>query len=283
MARCFRSRTTSFARRAGGALALAAGVSACDVPNFEGPQIQDPPQGFLLAPDSYQQRRLFPDRELIFHAAWVESIDDFSTIYIDGHRGVLGLEDAVAARDSARRYATDPDVRFGEVEPLEVDGRSAWGWFERVETPTRGLVWVAYRAIIPYDTVSYAVEFYSGEPAIKREAPDTLKAIIATFGIGETTYNIPLIAVMIGLALFAASVVQSKRRAQAARMKTINLVKVEKKKAPETPETASASDVAAPTGPAAPAPAPPGPPRGAAASAPQPPPGQGRPPGYKKA
>ena len=48
-------------------------LSACNVPNFEGPQIQDPPQGFLLAPDSYQQRRLFPQHELVFHATWVES------------------------------------------------------------------------------------------------------------------------------------------------------------------------------------------------------------------
>jgi hypothetical protein len=227
------------------------------VPNFEGPQIQEPPQGFLLAPDSYQQRRLFPEREVVFHAAWVESIDDFSTIYIDGHPGVLGFDDAVAAREAARLAAIDPDVRFGEVEPLQVDGRDAWGWSERVETPTRGLVWVAYRAVVPYDTVSYAIEFYSGEPAIKREAPDTLKAVIATFGIGETTYNLPLIALLAGLALFAAAFVRSKQQARAARLRSINLVKVEKKKAPDAAQPGDAAGPAAsPASGSAPAAAP---------------------------
>ncbi len=133
---------------------LAGALAACNVPNFEGPQIQEPPQGFRLAPDSYQQRRLLPQHELVFHATWVESTEDFSTIYIDGHPGVLGLEDAMAARDSAWLYSDDSDVTFSEVEPLRVDGREGWGWAERVETPTRGLVWVAYRAIVPYDTIT---------------------------------------------------------------------------------------------------------------------------------
>lgn len=227
------------------AMALAA-LSACHVPNFEGPQIQEPPQGFLLVEDSYQQRRLFPQREIGFHAAWVESLDDFSTIYIDGYPGVLGIEDAMAARDSVRRHALDPDVRFGEVEPLRVDGRDAWGWEERVETPSRGLVWVAYRAIIPYDTVTYTVEFYSGEPAIKRSAPDTLKAVIATFGIGETTYNLPLIAVLAGLALFVVSFVRSKAKARTARLQAIHLVKLPKKKPAEGVDATAPSKGATP-------------------------------------
>jgi hypothetical protein len=218
-------------------LAVAAAVAACDVPNFDGPQIQEPPQGFLLTPNSHQQRRLFPERELVFHAAWIESVRDFSTLFIDGHLGALGLEDVIAAREEARRFAIDPDVRFGEVEPLRVDGRDAWGWSERVETPTRGLVWVAYRAVVPYDTITYAIEFHSGEPSIKREAPDTLKAVISTFAIGRTTYNLPLIAVMVGLMLFGVSVLQTRRRERTARLKSINLVKVPKKPAVESKAT----------------------------------------------
>lgn len=231
-------------------LGVAGSLAACNVPNFEGPQIQEPPQGFLLVPDSYQQRRLFPQHELVFHAAWVESVDDFSTIYIDGHAGSLGLEDVVAARDASRAAATDPDVRFGEVEPLRVDGREAWGWEERVETPTRGLVWVAYRAIVPYDSVTYAIEFFSGEPAIKRAAPDTLKAVISTFGIGETTYNLPLIAVLVGLALFVVSFVRSKAQARAARLRGIQLVKLPKKK-PEDQGPASSKPAPPPPPPSA--------------------------------
>ncbi|MEQ1854988.1 MAG: hypothetical protein ABL963_00880 [Longimicrobiales bacterium] len=254
-------------------------LAGCEVPNFEGPQIQEPPQGFLLAPDSYQQRRLFPELEITFHAAWVESIDDFSTIYIDGHPGALGFEDVVNAREQVRLLAMDPDIRFGEVEPLLVDGRDAWGWSERVESPTRGLESVAFRAVVPYDTISYAIEFYTGDPSIKRVAPDTLKAIISTFAVGRTTYNWPLIAVLAGLVLFGVSVLQSKRRERATRMKSINLVKVPKKK----PDAQGGPD-AAPAGapPAAPSPA-----TGAASPPPQPSPPaptpRGGPAPYKKA
>jgi hypothetical protein len=262
--------TVSRVRAAG--LAAVLTFTACDVPNFEGPQIQEPPQGFLLAPDSYQQRRLFPERELVSHVAWIESIDDFSTIYIDGHRGALGFEDVVAAREEARRVADDADTRFGEVESLRVDGREAWGWSERVESPTRGLVWVAYRAVVPYDTISYAIEFYSGDPSIKREAPDTLRAVIASFAIGRTTYNFPLIAVGVGLVLLGVNALGKKRRENAARVRSINLVKIEKKKTPPG-EPGAAGDgasaaVATPAGPSAPPspprpvpkPSPPGPP-----------------------
>jgi hypothetical protein len=251
-----RPRSSSPSRGTLAALLLVALLSACNVPNFEGPQIQEPPTGFLLVPDSYPPRRLFPERELAFHAAWVESIDDFSTIYIDGHLGVLGMEDAIAARDGARAAAVDPDVRFGEVEPLRVDGRDAWGWAERVESPTRGLVWVAYRAIVPYDTITYAIEFFSGEPAIKRAAPDTLKAVISTFAIGEMTYNLPLIAVLAGLALFVASAVRTKSKERASRLQAIHLVKLPKKKpdgsSPPEPPPAPPSATAPPASPAGP-------------------------------
>ena len=219
---------------------MALALTACDVPTFDGPQIQSPPQGFLLVPDSYLQRRMFPHHDALYQNAWVESVDDFSTIHINGHPGVLGLEDVMAAQDTARRLAQDPDVTFGEVEPLTVDGRQAWGWAERVETPTRGLVWVAYRAAIPYDTVTYAVEFYSGEPAIKRNAPDTLKAVISTFAIGRTTWNVPLLALLAGIVLFAVVGLRSRAKAKAARLQTIRLVQIKK-----DPEAAAADDEAA--------------------------------------
>ncbi len=238
--------------------ALCVALAGCDVPNFDGPQLQNAPQGFLLVPDSYQQRRLFPERETVFHTAWVESLDDISTIYIDGYTGVLGLDAAMAARDSVRRYSLDEDISFGEVEPLRVDGRDAWGWAERVESPTRGLVWVAYRAIVPYDTITYTIEFYSGDPSIKPSAPDTLKAVIAQFAIGRTTYNVPLIALLVGLALFAANFVRSRSRARAIRHQSINLVKIPKKPIVEgaQPGVTSAGSPPPGTPPASP-PAPP--------------------------
>jgi hypothetical protein len=203
---------------------------------------------------SYPIRQMVSGLTPVFRAAWVESSVDASSIFIDGYPAVLGYEDAVAARDSARRHALDRDTRFGEVEPITVDGRSGWGWHERVETPTRGLVWVAYRALVPYDSVTYAIEFSSGNPTFKRTAPDTLKAVIATFGIGRTTYNVPLIALIAGAALFALALWRSKAEARAKRLRSIILAKVPKKAAPTEPATAAAPPATAP--PAAPAPRP---------------------------
>jgi hypothetical protein len=210
-------------------LLATASLAACNAPNFEGPQIQSPPRGFLLAPDSRLERRMFQHSDVVYESTWVESVTDFSTIHINGHRGVLGLEDVMAAQDTARRHAGDPDVTFSPVEPLLVDGREAWGWEERVETPARGLVWVAYRAAIPYDTITYAIEFYSGDPRFKRAAPDTLRAIIGSFAIGRTTWSIPLIALVAGALLFVVAGVRSRAQARAARLQGIHLVRIKKK------------------------------------------------------
>jgi hypothetical protein len=214
-------------------------LAACDVPTFEGPQLQTPPQGFLMVEGSYPIRQLVSGYTPVFRAAWVESSVDASSIFIDGYPQVLGYQDALAARDSSRLYALDPRTSFGEVEPIRVDGRDGWGWHERLEIPSRGLIWVAYRALVPYDSVTYAIEFSSGNPTFKRNAPDTLKAVIATFGIGRTTDNVPLIALIAGGMLFALALWRSKAQARAERLRSITLAKVPKKQAP-TPTAASA-------------------------------------------
>jgi hypothetical protein len=206
---------------------------------------------------SYPIRQMVSGLTPVFRAAWIESSVDASSIFIDGYPAVLGYEDAIAARDSAQRHALDRDTRFGEVEPITVDGRSGWGWHERVETPARGLVWVAYRALVPYDSVTYAIEFASGNPTFKRSAPDTLKAVIATFGIGRTTYDLPLIALIAGGILFALALWRSKAEARAKRLRSITLAKVPKKQAP----VVGAASAARATTPASASPRDPSPPR----------------------
>jgi hypothetical protein len=230
---------------------FALAIGGCDMPTFEGPQLQTPPQGFLMVQGSYPVRQLVSGHTPVFRRAWVESGVDASNIFIDGYPAVLGYEDALAARDSSRRYAFDPSTSFGEVEPIRVDGRDGWGWHERVESPTRGLVWVAYRALIPYDSITYAIEFSSGNPRFKGAAPESLKAVIATFGIGRTTYNVPLIALLVGGALFGVALLRSKAQGRAKRLQSINLVKIPKKQSATEP-TASAP----PTPPSPPTPTP---------------------------
>jgi len=209
--------------------ALLVALPSCQIPLFEGPEIQRPPPNFQRRPDSHPQRRVFPDREVTFHTAWVHTdLGGVSTIYVDEHPEALGVDDALAAREAARAAERDPDALYGEIEVLSVDERQGWGWFRRVESPRRGLEQVTYTAVVPYDTVSYALMFTSGEPSLKRAAPDTLRAIISSFGIGRTTYNLPLIAIVAGALLLLIGTFRARSRERDRRARSITLKTIPK-------------------------------------------------------
>lgn len=224
-------------------------LTGCEIPRFEGAQIQSPPLGFLLQPENYQQHRMFPEKDATFHTSWVHTdVGGVSVIYLDGHAGEITLEEIMASRDMYMAAAIDPDRQFGDLEPLSIDGRSAWGWAERIYSTNRGLVEVTYRAVVPYDTISYAIAFVSSEPVWKSAAPDTLKAVISTFAIGETEWNLPLIAIAFGAVLFVGAQFRSRRQAKADRLRSINLVTVEQKQEEEKQreEAAAAAFASAP-------------------------------------
>lgn len=217
--------------------ALLVVVSGCRIPRFEGPQIQRPPAGFTLRAASDPTPTTFPEHEVTFHSTWVHTdMSGVSLISVHEHPVVFDVDDVVAAQERVRATATDPDAVFDDIEAIRIDGRDAWGWYERIESPRRGLVQVAYRAVVPYDSVSYAIEFSSGEPSLKRAAPDTLRAVISTFGIGRTTYNIPLIVIVFGTFLLFVSILRARSRERADRLRGINLVTIEKQEEPEAGE-----------------------------------------------
>jgi len=201
------------------------------MPRFQGPQIQRPPANFIIQENSYAERRMFPERDVAFHTTWVHTdVSGVSVLYIDGHAGSTTLEDVIAARERAVSAATDPDAIFGEIEVVEADGRKGWGWSQRVQSPSRGLVQVAYSAVIPYDTATWVLEFISGEPTLKSAAPDTLRTIISSFAIGRTRWNLPLIGLGF-VGLFAlAGFQRSRAKARADRLRSINLVTIKKEK-----------------------------------------------------
>ncbi len=214
-------------------LTAVATVSACSIPEFQGPQIQDPPNGFTMNPETALQRRMFPDLEVVHHDAWVAAAwGDFSGIYINGHSGVLGMAHMEEARQRALSVPGErPDqVRdIGEIEQVTIDGREALAWAEMVRSPSKGIEYVAYRALIPYDTVSYAVEMVSGDPKFKSR-PDTLRTMVATFGVGRTTYNIPMILIAVGALGLMLSVARTRSQERARRHASITLKQIPKKK-----------------------------------------------------
>ena len=203
-------------------------LAGCSPPRYQGPQIQDPPPGFFLKPEATKDRELFPGREVIHRDAWVNAQwGEISTIHITGYPGPLMRADVRDALDRAKAAVTEP-VTFGDLEEVRIDGRTAWGWDERLQTPETGLEWVAYRVVVPYDTISYAVELYSGDPTFKG-VPDTLAAIASTFAVGVTRWNIPLLVVIGVLLVVLFSAARSRSRAQRERMRNIHFVEIPKK------------------------------------------------------
>lgn len=236
-------------------LALTASTG-CEIPEFQGPQIQTPPPAFNLNADTYLERRMFPELDVTHHDAWVEaSWGNFSGIYINGHAGTLSRAHAESARDDAIRAAAGKRIEFGEIEELTIDERTAWGWTEWWRMENGGLQYVAYRALIPYDTVSYAVEFLAGDPGLKIR-PDSLRTIVASFAVGETEWNMPLLMVMAGVLLLVGGAARKRQAEKAARARSIRLVQIPKKEdgkgdGEAAPPASPPGDPAPPSGPAA--------------------------------
>ncbi len=223
-----RGRNRPSTRRVRWALAtLSIVLAGCEIPNFKGPQVQNISEGFQRQPDSYLGRRMFPDLEVVHHDSWVSmAFGEVSRIIINGHPVVLTRADVTSAQNAARATATEP-VTFGDVIQYTIDERQAWGWSERLETAERGLDWIAFHVVIPYDTITYAVELFSHNPYFKR-VPDTLATIAQSFAIGEVTWNIPLL-VFLGLCVvFLISFLRTRAERRQERLQSIRLVKFKK-------------------------------------------------------
>lgn len=212
------------------ALAAVPAFNGCSVPNFQGPEVQNPPPAFTMNDEARQDRRMFPDLQVVHHGAWVEaSWGNFSGIYVNGHPGVLTSQDVEAAQHAAMEAALGQRVEFGPVESLQVDGRTAWGWGETWRLANGGLQYVVFRAAIPYDTVTYAVDFITGDPGLKIR-PDSLRTVVASFAVGKVTWNLPLILVSAGVLLLLVNTARSRAKAREQRHRQIQLVTLPKKK-----------------------------------------------------
>jgi hypothetical protein len=200
--------------------------------------------------DAVQERRMFPARAVVFHEAWVEaSWGNFSGIYINGHPGTLGKAEVEAAMRQAMADAQGQRVEFGPMEPLQVDGRTAWGWGETWRLANGGLQYVVFRAAVPYDTVTYAVEFLTGDPGLKIR-PDSLRTVVASFAIGRVEWNVPLLLIGGGLTLLLLNLARSRSSARAARARHVPLVKIPPKPRPGPGEGAAPGAPGVPANPA---------------------------------
>ena len=183
---------------------------------------------------------MFPAWEAVHYDVWVYAEwGEVSTIHINGYPGTLMRADVQTALEDAIASVTDP-VTFSGVQEMTIDGQTAWGWAERLLTD-EGLIWIAYRVAIPYDTITYTLDLLSGDPALKGK-PDTLLAIASTFAIGKVVWDIPLILGIGAVLIILISTARRRARQKAIRLQSITLKKVEIKKEEGEKEGAKTDD-----------------------------------------
>ncbi len=107
---------------------------------------------------------MFPEREQVRQGTgWKGTDDPHSSSFITVHEGTTGREEVQAARDFRESEYGRAANSYGNLEELEIDGCTAWGWTElrvyRNKISSREI-----KVVVPYDTVTFAVEFYSNDP-----------------------------------------------------------------------------------------------------------------------
>lgn len=152
----------------------------CSGPEREGPQIPKVPEGFIYDANASQGRNVFPDARQVRQSAWTTlGEDEHSSIFFTTYRGAATREEVAAARaDQESRYGSY--MEYGPLEDLTIDERPAWGWLE-TQWYREEIASLEYKAVVVYDSLSYAVEFHSSEPRFMDAA--TLKALVETFRV----------------------------------------------------------------------------------------------------
>ena len=186
------------------ALVLAAGCSGPAVPGY---QIQDIPDGFLFDANSDKAVSVLSQREMLSQGAWwgdIEAFEPESDIFLTRYAGNATFEEAQAARDlQATRYGNPASIDYGPVVDVFIDGRPAFAWMETRLDENGAVRSMDYKAVIPYDTTTWVVEFSTSERS--RLVRDSLIRVVHSFGEGETEVDWGLIRIigiiLVGLVL----------------------------------------------------------------------------------
>jgi hypothetical protein len=189
-------------------------AGGCTIPNYQGPQVQEPPAGFVFDANSTQGRNVFLDRPPVRQGAWwrLDTVrDEHSSIFISTYDWTPDAFEIDAARDRhAREYGHEFSI-YGEVERVVIDDRAAWVWFHtQTHTFTGATTALEFTAVIPYDSVTYAVEFSSDQPEYLRE--DAVRLVVMSFAVGRTKIHYPALLVALPILVALATLTYIKIR-----------------------------------------------------------------------
>lgn len=156
--------------------AVAIVVPACGPTYREGPNVAGVPEGFRYDANMTSGRPVLPNRTQVGQSGWMTFSEQHSSILFTQYQGVADEAEVRAVLDDyARRYTHQ---KYGAVESITIDKRPAWGWYSEQHLKGR-LASLEYTAVIPYDDVTWAVEFYASDP--RHRDPELLKKLVSSF------------------------------------------------------------------------------------------------------
>lgn len=138
-------------------------ILGCGRPLRDGPRLREVPEGFIYDANASQARSVILDVEKAEEGAWfrMTTMDESSSIFITRYEVPMGPDDIHSAyRAYVQRY---PAQGYTDLEQLQIDDRPAWA-FSETQWLNGKICAVSYRAIIPYESETFAVEFFSDMP-----------------------------------------------------------------------------------------------------------------------
>jgi hypothetical protein len=152
-------------------------VPACGPTYREGPNVAGVPEGFRYDANMTSGRPVLPNRTQIGQSGWITPFaEEHSSIMFTQYSGAADEAEVRAVLDAyARRYTHQ---KYGAVEAVTIDKRPAWGWYSEQHLKGK-LASLEYTAVIPYDDVTWAVEFYASHP--RHRDPELLKKLVTSF------------------------------------------------------------------------------------------------------
>jgi len=159
------------------------------------------PAGFVFDANAKQARNVYPDREELDQYAYGTismSDEKYCSIFITQYAGGSTREDVQKARDLQEKlYGNSMD--YGPLEQLTIDEHPAWGWLE-TQYYEGEVTSLEYKAVVSYDTVSYAVEFFAHDPQYLEAG--FLRDLVTTFELSRPSPN-HTVPITIGVLLVA--------------------------------------------------------------------------------
>lgn len=176
---------------------LAMALGGC-APINEGPVLARVPEGLAYSNGIRAARAPLPHRAVTRQLGYVRpgGTDWTTSVVITEYSGATDAAEVSAARDELARRHTGTD--YSDVEGMGIDGRPAWGWYERQLDKGR-ITSMQLTAIVPYEAASYSIEVSTSDPRLHSEV--TLREFALSFHIVKRERWDAVVLIVAGLLL----------------------------------------------------------------------------------